>query len=236
MKFYVRSFIGLFVFFAAWAAFEYSLYHMLQVGTCASGGPYVSARPCPSGIGVYFAGLFGGIIIGLIAIGIYASRGRPPDAGDDYDGPRVPFGILAWSLLFAGTGAVSIYAVVSPDAHPGPGAKLGAIIVAIVFIPMGLIPLILSVMRDRGGSSGSTLRTMPASVSGLPSPSSYMPPSMPTPPPPPPPRVPPQPAPKTAAANENGLAQLEKLKKLHDEGAITDAEFSSAKAKILAEL
>jgi hypothetical protein len=235
MKFYVRSFIGLFVFFAAWAAFEYSLYQMLQVGTCASGGPYVSARQCPSGIGVYFAGLFGGIIIGLIAIAIYASRGRPPDAGDDYNGPRVPFGILAWSLLFAGTGAVAIYAVVSPDSHPGPGAKLGAIIVAIVFIPMGLIPLILAAMRDRGSSSISSFRSTPASVSvgGLPSsPSSYTPPSMPTPAPPPPPRAA-APQPK---ANANGLAQLEKLKKLHDEGALTDAEFSSAKAKILGDL
>jgi hypothetical protein len=235
MKFYVRSFIGLFVFFAAWAAFEYSLYHMLQVGTCASGGPYVSARPCPSGIGVYFAGLFGGIIIGLIAIAIYASRGNPPDASDDYNGPRVPFGILAWSLLFAGTGAVAIYSVVGPDAHPGPGAKLGAIIVAIVFIPMGLIPLVLAAMKDRGSSS-STLRTMPAPVGGLPSPSSYMPPSMPTPAPPPPPRAPSRPAGPAAEGSENGLAQLEKLKKLRDEGAITDAEFSSAKAKILADL
>jgi Short C-terminal domain len=227
MKFYVRSSIGLFVFFASWAVFEYSLYHMLQVGTCASGGPYVSARPCPSGIGVYFAGLFGGIIIGLIGIGIYASRGRPPDAGDDYNGPRVPFGILAWSLLFAGTAAVSIYAVLGPDAHPGPGAKLAAIIVAIVFLPMGLIPLIISARRDRGSTSTSSF-TMPASVSGLPSPSSYTPP-------PPPPRAPSRPAP-AAKANDNGLAQLEKLKKLHDEGAITDAEFSSAKAKILADL
>jgi Short C-terminal domain len=236
MKFYVRSFIGLFVFFAALAAFEYSLYQMLQVGTCASGGPYVSARQCPSGIGVYFAGLFGGIIIGLIAIGIYASRGRPPDAGDDYSGPRVPFGILAWSLLFAGTGAVAIYAVVGPDAHPGPGAKLGAIIVAIVFIPMGVIPLVLAAMRDRGSGSGPTARSTPVSVSGLPSSSSYMPPSMPTPAPPPPPRAPSRPPAPAPKANENGLAQLEKLKKLHDEGALTDAEFSSAKAKILADL
>src|SRR6266540_1616424 len=112
MKFYVRSFIGLLVFFAAWAAFEYSLYQLLQVGTCASGGPYVSAHPCPSGIGVYFAGIFGGIILGLIAIGIYATRGRPPDAAADYDGPRIPLAIIAWALLFAGTALVAIYAVV----------------------------------------------------------------------------------------------------------------------------
>ena len=34
----------------------------------------------------------------------------------------------------------------------------------------------------------------------------------------------------------DGLGQLEKLKKLHDEGALSDAEFAAAKAKILSEL
>jgi len=34
----------------------------------------------------------------------------------------------------------------------------------------------------------------------------------------------------------DGLGQLEKLKKLHDEGALSDPEFAAAKAKILSEL
>ena len=44
--------------------------------------------------------------------------------------------------------------------------------------------------------------------------------------------APPQPKPQ----HGDGLGQLEKLKKLHDEGALSDAEFAAAKAKILSEL
>ena len=106
----------------SWAAFEYSIYQFLQIGTCASGGPYVSARPCPAGTGIYFAGLFGGIILGLIAIGVYATRGTPPDVFEgEYRGPRVSFGILAWSLLFLGTAIVGL--VGRPVREPGAGRQ-----------------------------------------------------------------------------------------------------------------
>src|SRR4051794_38319848 len=164
MKFYIRSILGLVIFFFAWVCFEYAIYNFLQIGTCASGGPYVSARQCPSGVGVYFAAVFGGIIFGLIGVGIYATRGRPPDADDGtYTGPRIPFGILAWSLLFAGTAAVSIWAIVGPDADPGPGGKLGAIIVAVVFLPMGILPLLFSARRQRKPKTSPLL-----GVGGLP--------------------------------------------------------------------
>jgi hypothetical protein len=36
-----------------------------------------------------------------------------------------------------------------------------------------------------------------------------------------------------APAQDDPFAQIEKLSKLHDEGALTDEEFSAAKAKIL---
>src|SRR5690349_7227760 len=115
MKFYVRSFLGIGLLFFGLVAFEYPIYQVLQIGTCASGGPYISARQCPSGTGIYFAGLFGGIIVGLIGIAIYAMRGTPPGvAQGDYQGPRVSVGILAWSLLFLGTGLVGLYAVLGP--------------------------------------------------------------------------------------------------------------------------
>src|SRR4051794_10334178 len=157
MKFYVRSILGVGLFFFAWAAFEYSIYQFLQVGTCSSSGfnRYGPTAVCPSGIGIYFAGLFGGIILGLIAVGIYATRGNPPDADASYQGPRVPFGITAWSCLFLGTALVGLYAVVGPDAHPGTGAKTAGIIVAIVFIPMGVLPLLFA-LRSRSGGSGSS--------------------------------------------------------------------------------
>ena len=50
----------------------------------------------------------------------------------------MPFGILAWSLLFLGTAVVGLVSVI--HGHPGPGAKTGAIIVAAVFIWAGSTP------------------------------------------------------------------------------------------------
>jgi hypothetical protein len=40
-------------------------------------------------------------------------------------------------------------------------------------------------------------------------------------------------APMEAAPAEDPFEQIEKLSKLHDSGALTDAEFAAAKAKIL---
>jgi hypothetical protein len=249
MRFYVRSVIGLVVFFFAWVCFEYAIYNFLQIGTCASGGPYVSARECPSGVGVYFAAVFGGIIFGLIGVGIYATRGRPPDAEEGtYQGPRIPFGILAWSLLFAGTAVVAIYAIAGPDADPGPGGELGAIIVAAVFLPMGILPLLFFARRGRkpkttsalGGlnyatSTAQSLFTPSSGVSAPPPPTPQPPPATPRQPMPAPPPIRTH-TPGGGAPKEDGLEQLEKLKKLRDSGALTDSEFAAAKAKILADL
>jgi hypothetical protein len=223
VRFYVCSVIGLVLFFFAFACFEYSIYHFLQIGTCSSTGynRYGPTQFCPSGTGVYFAGVFGGVVLGLISVGIYAARGRPPDAGEDYSGPRVPFGIVAWSLLFAGTAAVSIYAIAGPDAHPGPGAKLGGLIVAGVFLPMGVLPLLFFLRRRSGRSQTLSPISMPLAA----------PAAAPRPAPPPWPSVPLRPKPK-----QDGLGQLEKLKKLRDEGALSDAEFAAAKARVLDDL
>ena len=208
----------------------------------------MSARQCPSGTGIYFAGLFGGIILGLIAVGIYATRGTPPDVAEgDYQGPRVSFGILAWSALFLGTAIVGIIAVV--HGNPGPGAKTGGIIVAAVFIPMGAIPLLASLRRGPRTMAPSMRLTPPPAPAGGPG-FGYTPPGEPSSPlgwvsapAPPQPSMPTgigvhepgggvQPKPR----HGDGLGQLEKLKKLHDEGALGDAEFAAAKAKILTEL
>jgi hypothetical protein len=53
----------------------WALYHLVRTGTCASGGPYVSARPCPSDTGAKILGLTGSIFTLLIGGGIYAARG-----------------------------------------------------------------------------------------------------------------------------------------------------------------
>jgi len=45
--------------------------------------------------------------------------------------------------------------------------------------------------------------------------------------------APPPPAPAAAPPEDAALDQLERLAKLHDSGALTDAEFAAQKAKIL---
>ena len=49
MKYVVRTFLGMSLFAFCWVAVGYGIYQMLQIGTCASGGPYVVARECPDG-------------------------------------------------------------------------------------------------------------------------------------------------------------------------------------------
>ena len=77
--------------------FAICLYELVKTGTCASGGPYVSARPCPAGTGAYIGGVIGGVLVFLIGGAIFATRGRtatdpglPPPKDDLVDNPQ-PF-------------------------------------------------------------------------------------------------------------------------------------------------
>ena len=163
MRYYGRTIIGLGLLSASLTAFCYSLYQLLGVGTCASGGAYVSARECPTGVGGLIVTLVVSVFAGLIGTGIWGSRGNPPDDPDRPGGSAISSGVVAWSGLFLGGGLTCLYAVLGPDADPGPGAETGAIIVAAIFIPMGAIPLIGAIgsgvgkvrrRRDSGGLAG----------------------------------------------------------------------------------
>jgi uncharacterized membrane protein len=57
-------------------AFLLGLYHLTRTGTCASGGPYVSARPCPAGTGAWIAALTAGLFVFLAGGAVFATRGR----------------------------------------------------------------------------------------------------------------------------------------------------------------
>jgi hypothetical protein len=72
-----RGAIGLALMVAGVAALGFGLYHLAKTGTCASGGPYVSARPCPSSTGWYVGALLAGIFAFLAGGAIFAIRGRP---------------------------------------------------------------------------------------------------------------------------------------------------------------
>ena len=80
------------------AGFVFCLYELAKTGTCASGGPYVSARQCPSSTPYYIVGLIGGIFVFLAGGALFATRGRhatdpglPPSDDSLTANPR-PFG------------------------------------------------------------------------------------------------------------------------------------------------
>ncbi len=114
----VATVIGL----AAAGVFTYALLHVMDIGTCASGGPYVSARPCPSGTAGSILMLTASLFVVVIAI----------LAGG---------GLLVWAGLFLISGIGMLTFAISAH-NPGPGARLAAYAVGIVFVLMGGIPLI----------------------------------------------------------------------------------------------
>ena len=124
-----------------------SIYDLTQVGTCASGGPYVSARPCPAGTGLKILSIFGAALLGLAGLACYAagSRGRRATS-------RIGFGLLMWSLTFLGIAGAVALAAFGPDAQPdNDGARIAAIVLLVTFVPMALIPLLGAGVLGRAG-------------------------------------------------------------------------------------
>jgi hypothetical protein len=199
---------------AAVVAFNWALYHLIRTGTCASGGPYVSARPCPKGTGGQILALIGGIFGGLIAVGIWAAA-RPSGR----TGPGL--GIVMWILGFALSGGVAILAAVGP-AHAGRAdSKLGGIIVGAIFIPMGLAGL-FAIGWSRGDRTSSVIGLNLGGAGGVPL---MIPPRS----------AAPRPAPPSAPTGGDVLARLERLAQLHKDGVLTDAELAAQKRKLLGE-
>jgi hypothetical protein len=54
----------------------FSIYKLVKTGTCASGGPYVSARQCPAGTELYILSIFPAVIGFLVGGWIFSTRGR----------------------------------------------------------------------------------------------------------------------------------------------------------------
>jgi hypothetical protein len=76
MSWLTRGALGLGLMALGIAALVFGLYHVVKTGTCASGGPYVSARPCPSDTGLHIAAITGGIFVFLAGGALFATRGR----------------------------------------------------------------------------------------------------------------------------------------------------------------
>ena len=207
---------------ACWA-----IYDLTQTGTCASGGPYVSARPCPEGTGLKIMSIFGATFLGLAGLACHAigSRGQRTSS-------RIGFGLIMWSLLFLAIAGTVAYAAFGPDAQPdNDGARrIAAIVLLVTFVPMALIPLLgIGALgwasrrdRDEGGRRRDPLD--PRAVALAPAASPWAAAPL-----PPPARL------FRADGDEaaDPVDQLERLVRLKESGAIDAAEFARPKARII---
>ncbi|MBO9532667.1 MAG: hypothetical protein J7513_06820 [Solirubrobacteraceae bacterium] len=129
----IRALIGLAVvggcvLFACWALFD-----LVRFGSCASGGPYVSARECAPGTGWKIMGLTGSIFGILLGVAITGSARA---------------GLAAWGIGFCGLAATFLLASFGPAHGPDNQPALG-IGMGVLFGLMGL-PGLLGAMSARG--------------------------------------------------------------------------------------
>jgi hypothetical protein len=192
-------------------------------GSCASGGPYVVANPCPHNTALT---TLGAIVGGIVMTALYTVFGLRA-------GPRIT--VLVWSALFVSLGWNFLdFGLRAPA---GSGEKVGWLACAGLFGLLGAVPLVGLVSRvyahDLLWSDGSGLpvglrsgqrRTakVPARPVG-PSDDSHL--SRPK-PSPAPAQPPPPPADDLATA-------LEKIAALHDAGKLTDDEYTRVKQSLL---
>jgi hypothetical protein len=241
MGYYVKTVVGAALFLGCITAFNIGLVNLMEIGTCASGGPYVSARPCPEGTGGKMALLFGGIIGGLIGAAIFAFRGdRPGGSGESLAGGFFGWGTFAWGLFFAGTGTVALVSSLTME-DDGTDGKLGGLIVAGTFLTMGLPVFLFSlkgiltnlVSGRRGGGSRGKEMSMgdAANAAAAAAASSSSPGGAGSSPGWAPPAAAPAPASRDSEVDE--LDQLARLDQLRKSGALSQTEFDREKAKIL---
>lgn len=206
MRYVIRTFLGMALFAFCWIAFAYAIYQLLQVGTCASGGPYVSARECPEGIERLMLVIPGALFLMFVGLFVYGGRGAPPDTG------RKPFngGIIVWfwTGLFWSLAVGCFLGVWGPEANPGPGGKEGGLIVGFMGLLFGIGGL-LTLKLGKRARDPDQQRAIVGKVA--------------------------QTAARFTPASGGPVERLDTLDRLRRQGALTDAEFETLKAKIVRE-
>jgi hypothetical protein len=209
MSYWVKAILGLALLAAGLGGFLYGLYELMNIGTCSSGGPYVSARPCPEGTAAKALLLPGGLILAAVGVIVFALRGRRPGAAED--SWRASGWLVGWAPLFIGTGVVALAAGLGADGPDAGTTKFVGIFLAAMFIPMGLVPVFGALAIGRFRRITLPALNLPDVVTA------------------------PRPAPIPVAGGDP-VERLRRLTQLRDQGALSPAEFAAAKAKILAEL
>ncbi len=150
MKAEVREIAALGVGLTGIVLLGVGLDRVLDIGSCSTGGSYVVARPCPEGSAIWFWLPTAGAIMWIL--GLVAGRRSFTEPGA---------GQVLWTVGFAGGGAAMLVKVLTQPSMP-PDARLGASIVAAVFIPMGLgvgVVGIVQLVRGRRGRGSGPRRT-----------------------------------------------------------------------------
>jgi hypothetical protein len=189
-------------------------------GSCADGGPYVSAQPCPEGVAL---ATLVGILGGIASLFLAAWKGTVIGDG----ATSVLF--LAWPALFGALGLNFLLYGLDPPGDE-PGWAWGWLICGVVFWAMALAPLLVRGAAARAmapaGSPGRALSTAAPTAGVEPGsgaaiveaplgagPSSVV---------------------GVAAADVEALVDgLERLAALHRTGALTDDEYARAKVELL---
>jgi hypothetical protein len=207
-------------------------------GTCASGGPYVVARPCPSGVGwmtpvSIFAGL--AFLGWMVAWNV----GMP--------GPK--WVLLAWPALFLSLGYN--FWDYGLDAPGDQGAEAGWIVCGVVFVLMGGLPLLAlksgMVRKATFWADASTRDSDPLAIrptartviraakpvfarqaTATPPPGAQPPFTPPFTASPPPPRYT-----GTGDLESDMVGELQRLAAMHRAGELSDDEFEIAKQRVL---
>lgn len=174
-------------------------------GACASGGPYVPRVECPEGVPLLMmAGIWGGIIF----VGLYlwaTSKHKAPTL--------VAF---AWPALFLSLGWNFLDYGIDPPF--GEGLVWGWLICAVVFGLMGGLPLLVMVKPVMGQFARKGPDAPPAAKVVIPTRSKVE-------------RL--RRAQKVEEDDGSLVDELERLRKLHDSGALSDREFQLAKQRLL---
>jgi hypothetical protein len=247
MGYLIKAPLGLGLFIGGIVLFNVKLVSLLETGTCASGTntPYVVAQKCPSGTGTDILLLVAGVFAGLIGAMLFGLRGDPPwnrDGGGRFG--HLSFGLFAWGAFFTGTGATSLIAsLTNHQIADSSGGKLGGIIVGGTFLVMGVPALLIALAglvkgfgsRDErpltapataGGFGGGGVVSRMSAGLGQARAAQQLSTQLPW-------------GSGTGTSGGSGtagqIAKLERLQKLRESGALTDAEFEREKAKVLAE-
>jgi uncharacterized protein DUF3592 len=152
------SVIGAFML-GAW-----SIHEIVQIGTCASGGPYVSARPCPKGTEFKILAVFGAVGLLLAGMAVWSARGREGRS-------PISFSTTVWSLGWLVLDGTMLVAAFGPGATGEGGWKTAAVINAAVGLPLAVAPLVGGVfMRGKRAQAADLIahgRSAPGRVTDI---------------------------------------------------------------------